>query len=282
MRLCIALLLATGSALAAPRFAVPRLAPNLPPKPANNAEIVKLQDAVADAPGDPQALFDLAMIYTTLSLDAKRPNDAKQYLINAVKTFKVLSENTAFKSFSKRDVGLFAYAFLLEHAKYMRESRAVLEVLRRDHPTSRYAPFANAVFDDAKPNDWIAIGAVWVEIARAVSTSSSEAREAALAGVHAYKNALDIDTFKRPKKLSAIERALVDAFDVYAMQALDANLATFTEVGARTLLEALVALDRAGDAKHLADRLEAAPDFMASKPQLKADIELLRSRSHRR
>jgi tetratricopeptide (TPR) repeat protein len=71
---------------------------------------------------------------------------AKDYLLKAVKTFKALTDNDAFRNYPKLDEALFSYGFTLQSGKYMKEARAVYDKLLKNFPNSAYVPDAHLVF----------------------------------------------------------------------------------------------------------------------------------------
>ena len=71
---------------------------------------------------------------------------AKDYLLKAVKTFKALTDNDAFRNYPKLDQALFSYGFTLQSGKYMKEARAVYDKLLKNFPNSKYVPDAHLVF----------------------------------------------------------------------------------------------------------------------------------------
>ena len=73
---------------------------------------------------------------------------AKEYLLQAVKTFKLLTDGDAFRAYPRLDVALFDYAYTLESGRYMQEARAVFDKLLRNYPTSKYVPEAYVAFAD--------------------------------------------------------------------------------------------------------------------------------------
>jgi len=83
---------------------------------------------------------------------------AKDYLIKAVQTFKLLTDRDAFRTYPKLDVALFDYAYTLESGRYMKEARAVFDKLIKNYPMSKYVPeayvaFADYYFDANQPAD---------------------------------------------------------------------------------------------------------------------------------
>jgi tetratricopeptide (TPR) repeat protein len=71
---------------------------------------------------------------------------SKMYLLKTVKTYKGLTDNTAFANYPKLDLALFTYGYALQAGKYMREARAVYDKLLKTFPTSKYAPEAHLAF----------------------------------------------------------------------------------------------------------------------------------------
>ena len=73
---------------------------------------------------------------------------AKQYMLKAVKAYKALTENDAFRNYPKMDLALFVYGYTLQGGKYMKEARAVYDKLLKNYPSSRYVPEAHLAFAD--------------------------------------------------------------------------------------------------------------------------------------
>lgn len=78
----------------------------------------------------------------------KAADTAKQYLLKAVKTYKGLTDNDAFKNYPKMDMALFYYGYTLQGGKYMKEARAVYDKLLKNYPNSKYVPEAHLAFAD--------------------------------------------------------------------------------------------------------------------------------------
>ena len=75
-------------------------------------------------------------------------NQAKTYLLKAVKTYKSLTDNPAFRNYPKMDMALFYYGYTLQGGKYMKEARAVYDKLLKNYPNSKYVPEAHLAFAD--------------------------------------------------------------------------------------------------------------------------------------
>jgi TolA-binding protein len=75
-------------------------------------------------------------------------NTAKTYLLKAVKTYKGLTDNDAFRNYPKMDMALFYYGYTLQGGKYMKEARAVYDKLLKNYPNSKYVPEAHLAFAD--------------------------------------------------------------------------------------------------------------------------------------
>ena len=73
---------------------------------------------------------------------------AKLYLLKAVKTFKGLTDNDAFRNYPKLDVALFYYGYTLQSGKYLKEARQVYDKLLKTFPNSKYVPEAHLAFAD--------------------------------------------------------------------------------------------------------------------------------------
>ncbi len=79
---------------------------------------------------------------------ANAANKAKDYLLKAVKTYKGLTDNDAFRNYPKMDMALFYYGYTLQGGKYMKEARAVYDKLLKNYPKSKYVPEAHLAFAD--------------------------------------------------------------------------------------------------------------------------------------
>ncbi len=73
---------------------------------------------------------------------------AKQYLLKAVKTYKGLTDNEAFRNYPKMDMALFYYGYTLQGGRYMDEARRVYDKLLKNYPNSKYVPEAHLAFAD--------------------------------------------------------------------------------------------------------------------------------------
>jgi tetratricopeptide (TPR) repeat protein len=81
--------------------------------------------------------------------NAKAAQDqAKMYLLKAVKTYKGLTDNDAFRNYPKMDMALFYYGYTLQGGRYMKEARAVYDKLLKNYPNSKYVPEAHLAFAD--------------------------------------------------------------------------------------------------------------------------------------
>ena len=78
----------------------------------------------------------------------KAGETAKSYLLKAVKTYKGLTDNDAFRNYPKMDMALFYYGYTLQGGKYMKEARAVYDKLLKNYPNSKYVPEAHLAFAD--------------------------------------------------------------------------------------------------------------------------------------
>ncbi|HUJ57079.1 MAG TPA: tetratricopeptide repeat protein [Kofleriaceae bacterium] len=78
----------------------------------------------------------------------KAADTAKAYLLKAVKTYKGLTDNDAFRNYPKMDMALFYYGYTLQGGKYMKEARAVYDKLLKNYPSSKYVPEAHLAFAD--------------------------------------------------------------------------------------------------------------------------------------
>jgi TolA-binding protein len=77
---------------------------------------------------------------------ARASSNAKNYLLKAVKTYKGLTDNDAFRNYPKMDLALFYYAYTLQKGKYMKEARAIYDKLLKNYPNSKYVPEAHLAF----------------------------------------------------------------------------------------------------------------------------------------
>jgi tetratricopeptide (TPR) repeat protein len=73
---------------------------------------------------------------------------AKDYMLKAVKTYKALTTNEAFRNYPKMDMALFYYGYTLQGGKYMKEARGVYDQLLKNYPNSKYVPEAHLAFAD--------------------------------------------------------------------------------------------------------------------------------------
>jgi tetratricopeptide (TPR) repeat protein len=95
--------------------------------------------------------FRLGELYANLQLTSRRSGQldrAKNYLLKAVKVYKGLTDNEAFRNYPKLDVALFYYAYTLQSGKYLKEARQVYDKLLKNFPNSKYVPEAHVAFAD--------------------------------------------------------------------------------------------------------------------------------------
>jgi tetratricopeptide (TPR) repeat protein len=90
--------------------------------------------------------FRLATLYTSLQLTATKPEQQKMYLLKAVKAYKGLTDNDAFRNYARMDRALFTYGYTLQSGRYMKEARAVYDKLLKNYPNSVYVPTAHLAF----------------------------------------------------------------------------------------------------------------------------------------
>lgn len=84
-----------------------------------------------------------------LKQDATAAQDkAKAYMLEAVKTYKGLTDNPAFANYPKMDMALFYYGYTLQGGKYLKEARTVYDKLLKNYPNSKYVPQAHLAFAD--------------------------------------------------------------------------------------------------------------------------------------
>ena len=110
-----------------------------------------------------QRLWRLKSAQAAIDVDkAKNPNakaqaqrasndaqaKAKSYLLKAVKTYKGLTDNPAFRNYPKMDMALFYYGYTLQGGNYMDPARAVFDKLIKNYPNSKYVPEAHLAFAD--------------------------------------------------------------------------------------------------------------------------------------
>ena len=69
-------------------------------------------------------------------------------LIDAVKVYKALADNDAFRNYSNMPKALFFYGYTLQSGKYMKEAREVYDKLLKNYPQSPYVPEAHLAFAD--------------------------------------------------------------------------------------------------------------------------------------
>ena len=73
---------------------------------------------------------------------------SKTYLLKAVKTYKGLTDNPAFRNYPKMDMALFYYGYTLQGGNYLDPARAVFDKLIKNYPNSKYVPEAHLAFAD--------------------------------------------------------------------------------------------------------------------------------------
>jgi tetratricopeptide (TPR) repeat protein len=88
---------------------------------------------------------DKAKFKATADDNAKK---AKDYLLKAVRTYKALTDNDAFRNYPKMDMALFYYGYTLQGGKYLKEARTVYDKLLKNYPNSKYVPDAHLAFAD--------------------------------------------------------------------------------------------------------------------------------------
>jgi tetratricopeptide (TPR) repeat protein len=105
--------------------------------------LVELIASTPDSDADKSALyFRLGTFYAARYHATKTKTD----LLKAVKVFKALTANDAFRNFSQLDVALFYYGYTLQTGLYMKEARAVYDQLLKNYPNSKYVPEAHLAF----------------------------------------------------------------------------------------------------------------------------------------
>jgi tetratricopeptide (TPR) repeat protein len=86
---------------------------------------------------------------TQLGALAKKAQDqAKAYMVKAVKVYRDLTGNDAFRNYPKMDMALFYYGYTLQGGHYMKEARDVYDKLLKNYPSSKYVPEAHLAFAD--------------------------------------------------------------------------------------------------------------------------------------
>ena len=93
----------------------------------------------AQAPADKARLAGIAN---------KQHEQAKSYMINAVKAYEALTGNAAFHNFARMDLALFDYGYTLQSGHYSKEARDVYDRLLKNYPGSKYVPEAHLAFAD--------------------------------------------------------------------------------------------------------------------------------------
>ncbi|NJM90758.1 MAG: tetratricopeptide repeat protein [Myxococcales bacterium] len=73
---------------------------------------------------------------------------SKKALVDAVKIYKALTDNEAFRNYPQMDKALFYYGFTLQGGTYMKEARSVYDKLLKNYPNSKYVPEAHLAFAD--------------------------------------------------------------------------------------------------------------------------------------
>ncbi len=73
---------------------------------------------------------------------------AHDYMIKAVKVYKGLTDNDAFRNYPKMDMALFYYGYTLQGGHYLKEARDVYDKLLKNYPQSKYVPEAHLAFAD--------------------------------------------------------------------------------------------------------------------------------------
>lgn len=74
--------------------------------------------------------------------------ESKEALIDSIKVYRDIATNPKFRNYKRIDVALFYYAYTLQQAKYQSEARKIYLQLIRQHPDSKYIPFAYLAFAD--------------------------------------------------------------------------------------------------------------------------------------
>jgi tetratricopeptide (TPR) repeat protein len=73
---------------------------------------------------------------------------SKKALLDAVKIYKALTDNEAFRNYPNMDKALFYYGYTLQGGTYMKEARTVYDKLLKNYPNSKYVPDAHLAFAD--------------------------------------------------------------------------------------------------------------------------------------
>lgn len=115
--------------------------------------LVQLIEQTADSDVEEKSdyYFRLGSLYAAQQRFFRLKGDAnksKMYLLKAVKVYKALTDNDAFRNYPKLDQALFFYGYTLQSAKYMKEARSVYDKLLKNFPNSQYVPEAHLAFAD--------------------------------------------------------------------------------------------------------------------------------------
>ncbi|HSD88407.1 MAG TPA: tetratricopeptide repeat protein, partial [Kofleriaceae bacterium] len=102
---------------------------------ASQQRVYRLQAAKAEIAGDKAAA-------------AKAAQATHEYMVNAVATYKALTDNSAFANYPNMDLALFYYGYTLQAGRYLKEARAVYDKLLKNYPASKYVPEAHLAFAD--------------------------------------------------------------------------------------------------------------------------------------
>lgn len=73
---------------------------------------------------------------------------SKKALLDAVKIYKALTDNEAFRNYPQMDKALFYYGYTLQGGTYMKEARTVYDKLLKNYPNSKFVPEAHLAFAD--------------------------------------------------------------------------------------------------------------------------------------
>src|SRR5262249_38695842 len=71
---------------------------------------------------------------------------AHDSLLDAVRVYKDLTDNTAYRNYPRMDVALFFYGYTLANGNYTNEARAGYDMLLKNYPASKYVPDAHYAF----------------------------------------------------------------------------------------------------------------------------------------
>ena len=133
-----------------------------------------IHERAAKATADADAATDPALRARLRAEAQAATSKGKQVLISAVKTFKVMTTNDAFRTYPKLDTALFEYGYTLQLGGFMKEARAVYDQLLKTFPNSKFVPEAHLAFGEyyVTANDLEAATARYQYVLRFPGTSA--------------------------------------------------------------------------------------------------------------